>query len=110
MIILTTIVLIVILSNQNQQKDILTAIAVEGDNTQQGFTTIKFSKNDIVVGDALSHEEGSAEGTEVCIAIRDLHPCFPCASRGFARALRCGRRFRPHGLCSIQEGSHESAQ
>ena len=59
MIILTTIVLIVILSNQNQQKDILTAIAVQGDNTQQGTTTIKFSQNDIVVGNALTHEEGS---------------------------------------------------
>ena len=59
MIILTTIVLIVILSNPNQQKDILTAIAVQGDNTQQGTTTIKFSRNDIVVGNALTHEEGS---------------------------------------------------
>ena len=50
---------VIIINNQGNEKDILTAIAVEGDNTQQGFTTIKFSKNDIVVGDALSHEEGS---------------------------------------------------
>lgn len=50
---------IIILSDVNKEKDILTAIAVKGDNTQLGTTTIKFSRNDIVIGNALTHEEGS---------------------------------------------------
>lgn len=53
------IVVIIIFNNNNVEKDILTAIAVQGDNTQLGTTTIKFSQNDIVVGNALTHEEGS---------------------------------------------------
>lgn len=53
------IVVIIIFNNDNVEKDILTAIAVQGDNTQLGTTTIKFSQNDIVVGNALTHEEGS---------------------------------------------------
>ena len=53
------IVVIIIFNNDNVEKDILTAIAVQGYNTQLGTTTIKFSQNDIVVGNALTHEEGS---------------------------------------------------
>ena len=45
--------------SKNGDKSILTAVAVEGDNTQLGTTFIKFSKNDIVVGNAITHEEGS---------------------------------------------------
>ena len=57
--IISLIVVIIIINNENQQKDILTAIAVDGDNTQLGTTTIKFSQNDIIVGTALTHQEGS---------------------------------------------------
>ena len=49
----------IIINNQNQTKDILVAIAVDGDNTQLGTTTIKFSQNEIIEGDALTHLEGS---------------------------------------------------
>ena len=45
--------------NPQNQKSILTAFAVEGDNTQVGITTIRYSRNEIVVGNALLHEEGS---------------------------------------------------
>lgn len=49
----------IIINNQNQTKDILVAIEVDGDNTQLGTTTIKFSQNEIIEGDALTHLEGS---------------------------------------------------
>ena len=58
-IIISLIFVIIMVNNNNEEKDILTAIAVEGDNTQLGTTTIRFSQNDIVVGDALTHENGS---------------------------------------------------
>lgn len=47
--------------NNEEQKDILTAIAVQGDNTEVGVARIRFSQNDIVVGNAISHEEGSQD-------------------------------------------------
>ncbi len=47
--------------NNMEQKDILTAIAVQGDNTEVGVARIRFSQNDIVVGNAISHEEGSQD-------------------------------------------------
>ena len=52
-------VITIIISNQKEEKSILTAIAVQGDNTTLGTTTIKFSQNDIIVGNALTHEENS---------------------------------------------------
>ena len=58
-ILIILIVIVIIDSNINQKKEILTTIAVEGDNTQLGTTTIKFSQNDIVIGNVLTHEEGS---------------------------------------------------
>ena len=59
-IIITLIVTIIIINDENQQKDILTAIAVKGDKTQLGTTTIKFCQNEIIVGTtALKHQEGS---------------------------------------------------
>ncbi len=59
LILIILVVIRIIVNNTNEQKDILTAIAVQGDNTQLGTTTIKFSQNDIVVGNALTHENGS---------------------------------------------------
>lgn len=59
LILIILVVIMIIVNNTNEQKDILTAIAVQGDNTQLGTTTIKFSQNDIVVGNALTHENGS---------------------------------------------------
>ncbi len=47
--------------NNQQEKSILTAIAVDGDNTEVGVTSIKFSMNNIVVGSAISHTIGSDE-------------------------------------------------
>ncbi len=58
-IIITLIVTIIIINDKKKKKDILTAIAVKGDNTQLGTTTIKFSQNEIIVGTALKHQEGS---------------------------------------------------
>lgn len=58
-IIITTI--FIICCNNTEQKNILTAIAVRGDNTQTGTTTIKFSRNDIQEGTAISHTTGSDE-------------------------------------------------
>ena len=59
LLIITIVIVAIIVNNPNDQKDILTAIAVEGDNTQLGTTTIKFSQNDIVVGNALTHVPGT---------------------------------------------------
>ena len=62
-IIIIAIIIIVIMNNQNieKQPDILVAIAKNGDNTQLGTTSIKFSQNNIVEGTAISHDEGSDE-------------------------------------------------
>ena len=59
LLIALIIVILVMVNTSNEPKDILTAIAVEGDNTTLGTTTIKFSQNDIVIGNALAHQEGS---------------------------------------------------
>ena len=59
-LIITLIILIINQKNENQP-NILVAIARNGDNTQAGTTTIKFSQNNIVEGTAISHEEGSDE-------------------------------------------------
>lgn len=47
--------------SKNQNKSILTAVAEPGDNTELGNTIIKYSKNNIVEGTAISHQEGSSE-------------------------------------------------
>lgn len=47
--------------NNLEEKDILTAIAVKGDNTEVGVARIRFSQNDIVEGNAISHEEGTQD-------------------------------------------------
>ena len=58
------IVLILIIvnngGNNGGSKNILVAVAEPGDNTTLGTTDIKFSRNEIVEGTALSHEEGSS--------------------------------------------------
>ena len=58
-VIILIIAVIIINNSQNPNKSILTAIAVQGDNTTLGTTTIKFSQNDIVIGNAMTHETGS---------------------------------------------------
>lgn len=45
----------------NSNKSVLTAVAEPGDNTELGNAIIKYSKNNIVVGNAISHQEGSNE-------------------------------------------------
>lgn len=59
-IMLLVISLLIYCQNSNEQlKNILTTIAVPGDNTQIGNAIIKFSQNEIVEGNAISHEPGS---------------------------------------------------
>lgn len=54
------IITIVIVSNiPTEQKSILSTIAVPGDNTAIGATVIKFSKNEIEIGPAMTHTVGS---------------------------------------------------
>lgn len=55
------IIIFIPLALMPEQKNILTAIAVSGDNPEVGTTTIKFSKNDIVIGNALLHSADSDE-------------------------------------------------
>ena len=47
--------------NNMQDRDILVAIARPGDNTDVGNSIINFSMNEIVLGNALSHAEGSED-------------------------------------------------
>lgn len=59
-IALILILLCVCMGNSNGEiKSILSATAKEGDNTQIGETLIKFSTNEIIEGNAITHEEGS---------------------------------------------------
>lgn len=58
-ILIFLVLIFLIFSLNKENKSILTAIAVEGDNTQLGTTTIKFSQNELVIGNALAHEQGS---------------------------------------------------
>lgn len=54
------VIFIVIITNiPTEQKSILSTIAVPGDNTAIGPTVIKFSKNEIEIGPAMSHTVGS---------------------------------------------------
>ena len=55
------IIIFLSLAMMPEQKNILTAVAINGNNSEVGTTTIKFSQNDIVVGNALSHVDGSDE-------------------------------------------------
>ena len=58
--IIVLIIIIVNNSSNNGSANILVAVAEPGDNTTLGTTDIKFSKNEIVEGTALSHEEGTS--------------------------------------------------
>ncbi len=58
-ILIFLVLIFLIFSLNKENKSILTAIAVEGDNTQLGTTTIKFSQNELTIGNALTHEQGS---------------------------------------------------
>lgn len=55
------ILLVSISISNNEQKNILTTIAVPGDNTEIGNARIKFSQNDVLEGNAISHQEGSQD-------------------------------------------------
>lgn len=54
-------IIAVICQNNTKAPNILVAIAMNGDNTTLGTTTIKFSQNEIVEGTAISHQVGSDE-------------------------------------------------
>lgn len=63
-IIIVLLLALIILSlncSNMSEKSILTAVAENGDNTEVGNAIIKYSKNSIVEGNAISHEEGSSE-------------------------------------------------
>ncbi len=56
--------LIIVIINNNgamNSKDILVTIARSGDNTQVGDAIINFGENQIIEGNALSHEPGTSE-------------------------------------------------
>ena len=57
---LVFIIVLVIIVVNNGRANILVAVAEAGDNTTLGTTDIKFSRNEIVEGTALSHEEGTS--------------------------------------------------
>lgn len=63
-IILITILIltIIVFFNNNENKEnILVAIAESGDNTQEGDAIINFGENQIIVGNALTHQEGQSQ-------------------------------------------------
>ena len=63
LILVIIVLLILCINSQNPQKtpNILVAIARNGDNTTVGTTSIRFSQNNIIEGNAISHQEGSDE-------------------------------------------------
>ena len=54
-------IIITFLNNSENNKSILVAIAKSEDNTQIGNAIINFSENQIIEGNALSHEEGQSQ-------------------------------------------------
>ncbi len=63
-LVITIIVLLILcINSKNPQSNpnILVAIARNGDNTTVGTTSIRFSQNNIIEGNAISHTEGSDE-------------------------------------------------
>ena len=61
LLLIIALVVVVIYQNNQNMPDILVAVAENGDNETLGTTTIRFSRNNIVEGNALSHAEGSDE-------------------------------------------------
>ena len=62
MILVVVIFFFVVCCQNNKQNiNILTATAIKGDNPEVGEAIIKFSKNEIVEGTAISHQEDSNE-------------------------------------------------
>ena len=59
--LLFSLIIVCINCSEMSNKSILTAIAEKGDNTEVGDVIIKYSKNNIVEGNAISHQEGSSE-------------------------------------------------
>ena len=59
--ILILFVIFIVNNESMNNKDILVTVANSGDNTQVGDAIINFGENQIVVGNALSHEVGSNE-------------------------------------------------
>ena len=58
-ILILIITIVIVNNNPSEKKSILSTIAVPGDNDVLGPTVIKFSKNEIEVGSALTHTLGS---------------------------------------------------
>ncbi len=58
-ILILLLIIVVINNNLEKQKSIISVIAVPGDNTAVGATIIKYGKNEIEIGSAMSHTAGS---------------------------------------------------
>ena len=61
LVVVISFLIVLYIQSISPERDILTAIAVNGDNTQLGTTYIRFSQNEIVEGNAISHEPGASE-------------------------------------------------
>lgn len=61
LVVVISFLIVLYIQSISPERDILTAIAVNGDNTQLGTTYIHFSQNEIVEGNAISHEPGASE-------------------------------------------------
>ena len=59
LLLLIIIITIIVTNTQQQEKNILSLVAIPGDNTAVGTTIIKFSRNDIEIGTAMTHTVGS---------------------------------------------------
>lgn len=60
-VLIITLIFVNIFFYNMQDRNVLVAIARPGDNNEIGNATIKFSINDIVIGNSLSHSLGSDE-------------------------------------------------
>ena len=60
-LIVALVIVYINIQNSQNQPSILVAIAKNGDNTQIGTTSIKFSQTNIIEGTAISHIDGSDE-------------------------------------------------
>lgn len=59
LLLILIIITIIVTNTPQQEKSILSLVAVPGDNTVEGTTIIKFSKNEIEIGTAMTHTVGS---------------------------------------------------
>ncbi len=59
--LIIALVIFIVIANPVDNKNILVSIATSGDNTGEGNIIVNFGTNEITVGNALSHTNGSNE-------------------------------------------------